>query len=147
MNDDRMIDPGLADKPDILFHWFPLGLVGCAVVRKSGRVVGGQMDVIQLLIARGAPLEDKNTYGATVLGQALWSALNSEGGIDYVPVIETLLAAGAKIEPGTLSWLGQQSGGGTRKKTRIAAYRWNGFGFSGIETPPECEAIFHQATE
>ncbi|HEY1804597.1 MAG TPA: CapA family protein [Terracidiphilus sp.] len=28
--------------------------------------------------------------------------------------------------------------------TRIAAYRWNGFGFSGIETPSECNAILHQ---
>jgi hypothetical protein len=27
------------------------------------------------------------------------------------------------------------------KTTRIAAYRWNGFGFAGIETPPECEPI------
>jgi poly-gamma-glutamate synthesis protein (capsule biosynthesis protein) len=31
------------------------------------------------------------------------------------------------------------------KMTRIAAYRWNGFGFSGIETPAECAAILHQA--
>jgi len=27
------------------------------------------------------------------------------------------------------------------KSTRIAAYRWNGFGFTGIDTPPECEPI------
>ena len=33
------------------------------------------------------------------------------------------------------------------KTTRIAAYRWNGFGFSGIETPPECEAILRQAAQ
>jgi hypothetical protein len=31
------------------------------------------------------------------------------------------------------------------KTTRIAAYRWNGFGFTGIETPPECEPILRQA--
>ena len=35
----------------------------------------------------------------------------------------------------------------TTKTTRIAAYRWNGFGFSGIETPPECEPLLHQALE
>ena len=29
--------------------------------------------------------------------------------------------------------------------TRIAAYRWNGFGFAGIETPPECEPILRQS--
>jgi len=32
------------------------------------------------------------------------------------------------------------------KSTRIAAYRWNGFGFTGIETPPECEPILRQPT-
>ncbi|MDR3774853.1 MAG: CapA family protein [Terracidiphilus sp.] len=30
----------------------------------------------------------------------------------------------------------------TTKTTRIAAYRWNGFGFAGVEIPPECELIF-----
>jgi len=30
------------------------------------------------------------------------------------------------------------------KSNRIAAYRWNGFGFSGIETPPECKPLLHQ---
>ncbi len=35
----------------------------------------------------------------------------------------------------------------TTKKTRIAAYRWNGFGFSGISTPPECETILDHAAE
>jgi hypothetical protein len=33
------------------------------------------------------------------------------------------------------------------KTTRIAAYRWNGFGFTGIETPPECEPILRQAVQ
>jgi hypothetical protein len=31
------------------------------------------------------------------------------------------------------------------KTTRIAAYRWNGFGFTGIETPPECEPLLRQS--
>jgi poly-gamma-glutamate synthesis protein (capsule biosynthesis protein) len=31
------------------------------------------------------------------------------------------------------------------KTTRIAAYRWNGFGFTGIETPSECEPILRQS--
>jgi poly-gamma-glutamate synthesis protein (capsule biosynthesis protein) len=31
------------------------------------------------------------------------------------------------------------------RTTRIAAYRWNGFGFTGIETPPECEPILRQS--
>ncbi len=32
------------------------------------------------------------------------------------------------------------------KTTRIAAYRWNGFGFTGIETPAECDPILRQST-
>ncbi len=30
------------------------------------------------------------------------------------------------------------------KTTRFAAYRWNGFGFSGVETPAECATILRQ---
>ena len=62
----------------------------------------GQLDIINLLIDRGAPLEVFNCYGGTVLGQALWSAENGEPDIDFVPVIETLLAAGAQpdVYPG-----------------------------------------------
>jgi poly-gamma-glutamate synthesis protein (capsule biosynthesis protein) len=33
------------------------------------------------------------------------------------------------------------------KITRIAAYRWNGFGFTGVETPPECEPILRQSIQ
>ena len=71
-------------------------------------VIGGHLDTISLLLDRGAPLEAKNSYGATALGQALWSALHADGRIDYFPVIETLLKAGAKIEAATLAWLSQQ---------------------------------------
>jgi ankyrin repeat protein len=58
----------------------------------------GQLDIIKLLLERGAPLEARNVYGGTVLGQAMWSVMHGERSIDFVPVIETLLAAGARIE-------------------------------------------------
>ena len=58
----------------------------------------GQLDIIKLLLERGAPLEARNVYGGTVLGQATWSVMHGERSIDFVPVIETLLAAGARIE-------------------------------------------------
>lgn len=62
----------------------------------------GQLDIIKLLLDRGAPLEVFNCYGGTVLGQALWSADNGEPEIDFVPVVEMLLAAGARpdVYPG-----------------------------------------------
>ena len=34
------------------------------------------LDTVKLLLARGAPLEVKNVYGGTVLGQAVWSAIH-----------------------------------------------------------------------
>ena len=58
----------------------------------------GQLEMIKLLLDRGAPLEAKNVYGGTVLGQATWSVMHGDPGIDFVPVIEELLAAGARIE-------------------------------------------------
>ena len=82
-------------------------------------VVGGQRETVQLLLAHGAPLETKNVYGGTALGQALWSAMNSDPQIDYVPVIETLIGAGAKIGDGTLAWLAREEGGSSRMKARI----------------------------
>jgi hypothetical protein len=58
-------------------------------------VIGGQLETVRVLLKRGAPLEAKNAYGGTVLGQAVWCALHDEQGVDYLSVIETLLAAGA----------------------------------------------------
>ena len=82
-------------------------------------VVGGQLDTIQLLLERGAPLDAKNVYGGTALGQALWSAINGDPGIDYVPIIETLLDAGAEISSGSLGWL-ERAGRSSPAKARIA---------------------------
>jgi hypothetical protein len=57
-----------------------------------------------MLIARKAPLEVKNMYGGTVLGQALWSAFN-EPQDDHLPIVEALIAAGAKIDPDWNKWI------------------------------------------
>ena len=82
-------------------------------------VVGGQLDAIRLLLRRGAPLEAKNVYGGTALGQALWSAMHGGAGVDYVPIIETLIEAGVEIAPGWLSWL-EREGGSSAATARIA---------------------------
>jgi hypothetical protein len=82
--------------------------------------IGGQLHTIKLLLERGASLEAKNAYGATALGQALWSAIKGDPGIDYGPVIETLIDAGAKIEYGFLAWLEQQEDGSSSVKAHIA---------------------------
>lgn len=60
-------------------------------------VIGGQPETIKLLLERKAPLEAKNVYGGTVLGQALWSAAHDGDPDVYVRIIETLIAAGARL--------------------------------------------------
>lgn len=82
-------------------------------------VIGAHLDIIEVLLARGASLERKNVYGGTALGQALWSAINGDAGSDYVPIIETLIDAGAEIEKGSLAWLARQGGGSLATKERI----------------------------
>ena len=57
----------------------------------------GHLDVVKLLIERKVPLEVKNMYGGTVLGQAVWSAIN-ESRADHLAIIEALLDAGANID-------------------------------------------------
>jgi hypothetical protein len=66
----------------------------------------GQLETVKLLIARKAPLEEKNMYGGTVLGQALWSAFN-EPHKNHPAIVETLIAAGAHVEPNWNQWIDQ----------------------------------------
>jgi hypothetical protein len=82
-------------------------------------VIGAHLEIVKLLLARGASLERKNVYGGTALGQALWSAINGNGGRDYVPIIEMLIDAGATIAEGSLTWLARQAGGSSATKERI----------------------------
>jgi hypothetical protein len=57
----------------------------------------GQLGTTKLLIEHKAPLEIRNMYGGTVLGTAVWSAVNEPRG-EQLSVIEELLKAGARIE-------------------------------------------------
>ncbi len=81
--------------------------------------MGGHLATIKLLLERGAPLEALNVYGGTVLDGVLWSVINADPKIDYVPVVEMLIEAGAKVQPGSLTWLAQERGPAARKE-RIA---------------------------
>lgn len=57
----------------------------------------GHLDTVKLLIERKVPLEVRNMYGGTVLGSAVDGAENRPKA-DHVPIVEALLAAGAKID-------------------------------------------------
>lgn len=60
-------------------------------------VAGGNLHTVKLLLRHRLPLNVKNGYGGTVLGQALWSADNSPVPDLYQPIIAELVAAGAQI--------------------------------------------------
>jgi hypothetical protein len=57
----------------------------------------GQLEAVTLLLKWGAPLEVRNMHDTTVLGTAVWSALN-EPRPDHMRIIEELLKAGARPE-------------------------------------------------
>jgi ankyrin repeat protein len=61
---------------------------------------GADLRIIDLLIRRGAPLEQRNMYGGTVLGQAIWFAYHADPAKigEYVRVIDLLIAAGARTD-------------------------------------------------
>ena len=60
-------------------------------------VIGGQLETVKLLLKHNSPLEAENMYGGTVLGQTLWSAAHGGSAKVYIPSLEALVAAGAKI--------------------------------------------------
>lgn len=56
----------------------------------------GQLDVVMLLLRHEAPLETRSMYEGTVLGTAVWSAIN-EPRPDHLRIIEALIKAGARV--------------------------------------------------
>jgi Ankyrin repeats (3 copies) len=89
-------------------------------------VMGGRIPTIQLLLSRGANLETKNSYAGTALGQALWSAVNSDDGVDYPRVIEFLIQSGAQVEPGTADWMERQNIPAEKKASLLKVLRQAG---------------------
>ena len=57
----------------------------------------GQLGTSMLLIKHKAPLEIRDMYGRTVLGTAVWSAVN-EPRSEQLQIIEELIKAGARLE-------------------------------------------------
>jgi len=59
--------------------------------------IGGRLDSVKLLLKFNPPLESRNMYGGTVLGQTMWSAAHGGDPKVYAEIIDTLIAAGAKV--------------------------------------------------
>lgn len=83
----------------MLDRGFDLSSIADGMTALHWAVVGGQVDIIQMLLERNAPLEIKNCYGVTVLAQALWSAYNDPKP-QYAAIIDMLTQAGANVEEG-----------------------------------------------
>ena len=83
-------------------------------------VVGGQVESVKLLLARGAATEQLNAYGGTALGQAVYSFVRGDPRTDYVPVFEALLAAGAKVDGSWIAHLESAKGRTTEERRRAA---------------------------
>ena len=66
---------------------------------------GAHPNVVRLLLDRGAPLEELNQWGGTVLEHAGYGFEHSAPGSDFGVVFDILLAGGAKIRGNWLSWI------------------------------------------
>lgn len=59
-------------------------------------IIGGQVETVKLLLRHKAPLDARNKYGGTPLGQAEWSLEHADELERFRKIIEILKAAGAK---------------------------------------------------
>jgi hypothetical protein len=78
----------------------PAAKDGDAMTALHWAAAGRCMDLVILLLGKGAPLEVRNTWGGTVLDSTVWFAVNSPrttpcSSQGYPAVIDALLAAGA----------------------------------------------------
>lgn len=83
-------------------------------------IVGGELEAVRLLVARGAPLEQRNSYGGTALECSLWAVTNTRVGAEFAAVVECLLAAGAAVERGSADWVLRQPGGTAAGRQSVA---------------------------
>lgn len=81
---------------------------------------GGHLNIVKLLLDRGAPLEQVNAWGGTVLEHCGWGFEHDLDGTDFVPLFDTLLAAGAKIRGSWLAWIEKVKTRSPEEKARVA---------------------------
>jgi ankyrin repeat protein len=113
---ERGVDPGAKDHQAFTpLHW---------------AAFNGHVDAVRLLLSRGAPLEVKNIYGGTVLDATVWASKNGSDGVDHVPVVELLLAAGADIEA-----VGPLPAGTARVDEVLARHRAGPDGAGRVKAP------------
>lgn len=81
-------------------------------------VSSGRLEMVRMLIGKKVPMEVENRYGGTLLGQALWSAVNEHKNT-HAEIIELLIAAGARVWPETSEWWEKQDVPSAETKERV----------------------------
>jgi len=81
----------------LLARGTPVGIHSGGMTPLHGAVLGGYLDIVEFLLSQHAPLEVKNDYDGTILGQALWCGYNNPKP-QTLAIIEKLIKSGAHIE-------------------------------------------------
>jgi hypothetical protein len=78
-------------------------------------VIGGKLETVRAILKYTELFEVVNGYGGTPAGQALWSAAHDDDPDRYIPILEALTEAGAKlserhaaISPRVDAWLAER---------------------------------------
>lgn len=81
---------------------------------------GAHVNIVRLLLDRGAPLEEINAWDGTVLEHGGWGFEHGGPGTDFARVFDTLLGAGAKIRGSWLAWIETVKSRSVEEKARVA---------------------------
>jgi ankyrin repeat protein len=67
--------------------------------------LAGHLETVKALLKREPPLELRNVWGGAVLDHALWASIHHDPTVDYAPIVEALIQAGAKLRREYLDWI------------------------------------------
>jgi ankyrin repeat protein len=67
--------------------------------------LAGHLGTVKALLKREPPLELRNVWGGAVLDHALWASIHHDPSVDYAPVVEALIRAGADVRQEYLDWI------------------------------------------
>jgi len=72
----------------------------------------------------------------------LWAAINHDPNVDYAPIVESLIEAGAKVERGSLDWWRGQKVLFPASKLHIEALLHGSEVLDGVPTTPRCTSQY-----
>ena len=67
--------------------------------------LAGHLETVKALLRRKPPLELRNVWGGAVLDHALWASIHQDPTIDYTPIVEAVIQAGAEVHQEYLDWI------------------------------------------